>query len=299
MITTLADYGIISVSGADARSFLHGQLTCDVAALSCVRSQIGALCNPQGRVLGVMRLVELGEAILLLLPRDIARHIANHLRRFVLRARVELEEGSAETAILGITGSDIRQIEDQLDLSAPETPNAVTGTADYCLIREQGATSRWLLVGRVAGLVDRLSNTHERREWRHLDIVEGLPSVTRETQEAFVAQMLNLDLVEGISFTKGCYTGQEIIARTQNLGTIKRRMLRFAAPVDRTVGPGDEIRGDGQNAGQIVTAVDVEGGCELLAVVKLDMLDRVLTLADGAALSQLPLPYPIPELQRI
>lgn len=136
--------------------------------------------------------------------------------------------------------------------------------------------------------------------WRRADIAAGLPQVYPETHELFVAQMLNLDLLSGISFDKGCYTGQEIIARTHFRGTIKRRMLRFTAAC-AAPSPGTRVVHEGEHAGEVVDACagspDTGHGCELLAVVSLDRAPSALAL-DGIAdssLTPLGLPYVIPQ----
>ena len=159
----------------------------------------------------------------------------------------------------------------------------------------QGAP-RFLVVGPAAELPVAAEADPADADWRLADIRAGLPQVLPETHESFVAQMLNLDLVGGISFTKGCYTGQEIIARTHYRGAIKRRMLRFAADCPPPP-PGTRVLEGEATAGEVVDAAATDSGCELLAVVSLAQKDAALTLADpfAAALQSLPLPYAVTE----
>jgi folate-binding protein YgfZ len=157
------------------------------------------------------------------------------------------------------------------------------------------AAARYLLLGPAADL-SALETDSADADWRLADIRAGLPQVLPETHESFVAQMLNLDIVGGISLTKGCYTGQEIIARTHYRGAIKRRMLHFAANCAPPP-PGTRVLEGEAAAGEVVDAAATDSGCELLAVVSLAQKDAALTLAGpfGAALQRVPLPYAITE----
>jgi hypothetical protein len=162
-----------------------------------------------------------------------------------------------------------------------------------------GDPGRWLLVGPATGLSaisGAPGTTHASREhWNLRDIRAGIPEITTATSGEFVPQMVNLDLLDGISFSKGCYTGQEIVARTKYRGRIKRRMLRFSCP--GRLYAGATVYGNRGPVGQVVRAVPVDGGSELLAVVHLDDLGDTLHADEARTrpLSVLPLPYPVPE----
>jgi folate-binding protein YgfZ len=222
--------GTLLVSGADARSFLQGQLSADIDALTAARPQLASCNSPQGRVQAVIWLAERSDDVALILPASMAERTATRLRKYVLRSKVRIEAAAA------------------VDLP------------DGHAYREQ--------------------------DWRLAGIRAGLPQVYPETHEAFVAQMLNLDLLGGVNFEKGCYTGQEIIARTHFRGAIKRRMFRFEYAGEPPP-PGTRVLAGEQHAGDVVDAV----AGELLAVINLAQQDAQLKLENGGQLKKLPLPY--------
>jgi folate-binding protein YgfZ len=229
--------GSLLVSGADARSFLQGQLSADIDALTPARA-LPASCNSaQGRVQAVLWLTERADGIALLLPASLTERIAARLRKYVLRSKVKIDESPA-----------------------------------------------------AAGIVEPAA--YRERDWQLAGIRAGLPQVYPETYESFVAQMLNLDLLGGIAFEKGCYTGQEIIARTHFRGAIKRRMFRFGSEGPPPA-PGTRVLAGEQHAGDVVDAAATSEGCELLAVVSLAQQDAELELESdrGVGIKKLPLPY--------
>ena len=229
--------GTLLVSGADARSFLQGQLSADIDTLTSTRPLPSSCNSAQGRVQAVVWLVERSEGIALILPASLTESIATRLRKYVLRSKVRIDAWPA----------------------AIELPEG---------------------------------HPYREPDWRLAGIRAGLPQVYPETHEAFVAQMLNLDLLGAVSFDKGCYTGQEIIARTHFRGAIKRRMFRFECagppPAPRT-----RVLVGEQHAGDVVDAAATRDGCELLAVISLAQQDAELELESnrGVRLKKLPLPY--------
>lgn len=275
----LEQVGVLLVSGADARNFLQGQLTADLATLTPESIVLAACNSPQGRVQAVLWLIERPDGIAMLMNRALLDAIGTRLRRYVLRAKVSIEANRLHVGLLE-SSADNAQHADRVH-------------------RLQGDVSslRWLghrhtLVVSPHPMAE--SDSEQAKAW-HIDHVRaGLPQVYPETYERFVAQMLNLDALDGISFTKGCYTGQEIIARTHYRGAIKRRMFRFrteaAAPA-----PGTRILVGDQHAGDVVDSVATSSGSELLAAVSLALLQESLRLEglDGATLEPLPLPYEV------
>jgi tRNA-modifying protein YgfZ len=231
--------GALRVGGADARSFLQGQLSADIDALAPARPLLASCNSAQGRVQAVVWLFERSDGIALLLPASMADRTAARLRKYVLRSKVTIDE-------------------------LPELP----------VLPE--------------------SHAYREPDWRLAGIRAGLPQVYPETYEGFVAQMLNLDLLGGVSFEKGCYTGQEIIARTHFRGAIKRRMYRFASRSSAPA-PGTRILVGEQHAGDVVDAAATNEGSELLAVITLAQQDAALELESnrGTALTKLPLPYSV------
>lgn len=280
--------GVIRVRGEDRAEFLQGQLTQDLEEVTPTQTRLWGWNNPKGRLLLTGQAVETGDGTWLIVPGELIDAAVARLRLFVLRAKVQIDCPSYR--VVGLAPGPAATLIDGLALSSSIDVAATDG--DRCAARVIGDPSRALL----AGPPDSLPTTEDPRDaeaWELADVRAGLPSIAGATAEAFVPQMINLDLVGGISFTKGCYVGQEVVARTHNLGRIKRRMFRFAAamPAD----PGNEVvDAEGGKAGVVVRCAPAEEGHELLAVVQLSELARELFVGD-ARLERLPLPYEIPE----
>ncbi len=291
----LAHFGVLRIGGPDALTFLQGQLSNDLRRLATDAPLVAACANPQGRVIARLDLLPYAGDVLALLPRDLAAATLAKLKKYVLRSKVRLEDASGELAVFGALG------EPGLigaGFSAPAAPLRHL-VIDGCVIaRTAGEPARFWVVGPAATLGGRTGRGEcaagRERAWRLADIRAGSPQVYAATSEAFVAQMLNLDLLDGISFTKGCYTGQEIIARTQHLGRIKRRTLRLRLPPgDYSIG--QSIRLDDGRSGRLLEVQAVDGHAEALAVLPLESEAE----ADAPAASvvagahALPLPYPL------
>lgn len=280
---------IIRVSGADAVPFLQGQLCNDIAAVTESQGQISALSTPKGRVLAIFRVFAMEQSLLLTLPASLADQIAATLRRYVLRSRVALDVNPDGMAAL--TGCQPPR-----GLDAPEGPFACEGSSDTRVMRLAAAAPLFEMVGTASGLAEQIGAEDDNAVATAI-VSAGLPDIFPATSGAFVAQMLNLDRLDGISFTKGCYTGQEIIARTQNLGRIKRRMLRFSATqIEGAPVPGDSLHAgrDGAAVGKVVSTAHAASGLGILAVMRLDALEQGdIFTANGARLVQEPLPYPL------
>ncbi|MGH8175696.1 MAG: YgfZ/GcvT domain-containing protein [Steroidobacter sp.] len=279
----LAQLSALLVGGPDARAFLQGQLSAEMEELRPDRARLASCNSAQGRVQAVLWLVERLDGVALVLPDSMLESIAVRLRKYVLRSKVRIDPAAGRLAA-GVLDRGV--------LSGAATP-----TADRSHI-EQSGVSLVHLPGHTQILT--LANAPDwndadagvDRTWRLDHIRAGLPQVYPETHEAFVAQMLNIDALDGISFSKGCYTGQEIIARTHYRGAIKRRMFRFKATCPPPA-PGTRIAAGDQHAGDVVDAVATAGGCELLAVVSLAQARRALELETpkGAMLEPQTLPY--------
>ncbi|MDJ0928415.1 MAG: folate-binding protein [Gammaproteobacteria bacterium] len=289
-IASLDEYGVLSLAGADRQSFLQGQITQDLLRLDAGDSPLAGWCNPKGRLLAVGQLIGGPDEILWLLPKELVPAAAARLKMFVLRAAVDLSV--APLSVFGV-------------FDAPETcrvgpltlqPDQQVITDDGAILaRVAGDASRaWLLAADPDALPELQDTVTGDPEWAAADVAAGLPGICAATAETFVPQMVNLDLLDGISFTKGCYVGQEVVARTQNLGRIKRRMFRYRASA--SAAPGAALLDpDGDTVGKIVRCAAGPDGPELLAVVQLGAVGRPLSLAsDTAPLVPLRLPYEVP-----
>jgi hypothetical protein len=285
--TRLAGVGALSAIGPDARAFLHAQLTNDLTSLPADRARIAGWCSVKGRLLASFVVVPQGDGFLLQLARDLAAPVAKRLAMFILRSRVKLSDASEEWLQYGLWGAGAAAQLAALGLAVADDPLAVAATSDALAVRIDD--QRFLVFARsVPAFAGREAS---EQEWRLHEIRAGRPMVVLATQDQFVPQMANFELIGGVDFHKGCYPGQEIVARAQYRGQIKRRMLRAA--VDAAPAPGQDLFApDGQAIGTVVIGAPVpEGGYELLAVAQIERGSLHLGGADGPVLRPLPLPY--------
>ncbi len=295
--------GVLQFNGEDAETFLQGQLSCDVAKVSSRSSAYGAYCSPKGRMLANFLLWREQAGFFMALSRDIVPAVQKNISRFVLRSKVKVSDASTDIALMGAAGprSDgaLRDVFPDL----PTKPDEVcrqSGMGTVMRLRD----GRFVLATEGSGapaLRQRLAGSLElvdARAWRWLDIRGGLPRVTAATQDQLLPQMVNLELLGGVSFDKGCYTGQEVVARAQHLGRVKRRM--FLANVAAAAAAGDELYSEdlGDQASGVVVNSEAspEGGHDLLAVVQTASREGStvhLESLGGPVLHFLPLPYAI------
>jgi folate-binding protein YgfZ len=232
-------YGLLAVTGADARAFLHAQLTNDIQSLSADKSVFAGWCTAKGRLLATMRVIPSPEGFLLQLARDIAPAVAKRLSMFILRSKVKIADETANLAQSGVWTSEWKGADVAWE----------GGT-----VRVRVDADRYLVVGSKPD-----GNCAKGEDaWSLDEIRAGRPLITAATQDQFVPQMVNLEKIGGVDFQKGCYPGQEIVARAQYRGEVKRRMVRLPAPAGAELRPGQEF-----NGGMVV---DAAGG-ELLAVL--------------------------------
>jgi folate-binding protein YgfZ len=271
------------VAGPDARVFLQGQVSANLDELTGDKPILACCNSAQGRVQAVMWLAAREDGVALVVASSVLERVLVRLRKYLLRSKATID---AERLQVGVADT-------AAGLQALASERSHVQAQEASLLRLPGHTPI-LALAPAAALCD--ADGAAELAWRRADVAAGLPHVYADTYEAFVAQMLNLDLLGGISFAKGCYTGQEIIARTHYRGAIKRRMVRFRAACEPPA-PGSRVLAGEQHAGDVVDAVPADGGCELLAVVSLASLGERLRLASpyDAELTRLPLPYDIPD----
>lgn len=282
--TPLDDLAVLDVRGGDIVPFLQGQVSHDVALLAQRGSLLAALNNAQGRVLAVLRLLHVAPGqVLIVLPSGLAEPIRLLLQKYVLRAKVTIAAGSA-WQVYGLSGPD------------------AAAAARTRLHMPMDTTGWRQLIIAPRGEAPPESDADSRESWRLADIETGIPEILDATSGMFVAQMLNLDLLDAISFSKGCYTGQEVIARAHYRGQVKRRAQRFFTESPVPLGPGERVRlGDGRSAQVLMAAPAEGGGQQFLAVAPVHALHGTdAPERDGQAAApaeqqvlatQLPLPY--------
>lgn len=299
-LATLDHLGVIHVAGEDAQSFLQGQFSNDITLLDSTSSQISAYCNPKGRMLAQLLIIQTAGEYYLLLPRTILEKTLMRLRMFVLRSKVTLTDLSDEMVCLGLIGAQAGDT----DIPLPASDYDVASTDQIFIAKIPASPDRYLVLtplDKATSLWQSLSDkypTVSSQAWHWLDIKAGLPNIQTETVEEFVPQMLNLELIGGVNFKKGCYPGQEIVARMHYLGKPKRRMFRLHTKDEGLPLPGEDIYladGDGQSAGKVVMAQPAESeGTDLLAVIRLNHADSTelrLGSVSGSPLSFESLPY--------
>jgi folate-binding protein YgfZ len=304
IVADLSQLGVIALCGEDTAAFLQGQLSNDVRALHADGAQWSGYCNPKGRLLGNFLAWRQGEDYCLQLSGDILPGVLKRLSMFILRAKVQARDASDENVRLVVAGRQALAAVGAAMGAVPEAAmRSVAGEAGQVIRLGDDKFVLSIAPGRAAAVWQALRQSATpvgAPVWNWLRLNAGIPMIVAATQELFVPQMVNLEVIGGVSFQKGCYPGQEIVARSQYLGKLKRRM--FLAHVDAEAAPGDPLYSadmDGQATGTVVNAAPAPaGGFDVLAVAQVESANTQtlhLKAADGAALTLKPLPYALPE----
>lgn len=305
----LSHQGLISVDGEDSADFLQGQLTNDIRDVSEQHSQLSAYCTHKGRMLANFRVFKRDESFYLRLPQSQLESTLKRISMFVLMSRVSIRDASNALVGIGVSGPDASEQLSDIISDLPDSFDDMTRANGYTIIKCAGTLHRYEIYGELQdmktlwGQLDVNGAPVGGACWEGLDILAGIPTIYPQTSETFVPQMTNMQLINGVSFHKGCYTGQEIVARMQYLGKLKRRMFRIHIKTSEAVTPGDKLFSkdstSGQGPGEIVNAqVDSEGGYAALAVINIaDAEADNLQLHDenGPQVSVKSLPYSIEE----
>ncbi len=270
-IYPIAHLGILTVAGSDAAKFLQGQITCNVNDLSDIKSSLGAMCNPKGRAITTFLLVKNADAFLMILPKELLAPVKKRLQMYVLRSNVVLTDSSDELCLIGLS-DDAAQPDYQFTTSRQEENIVVNFQGRYLVIAEpDNARAFW------SKQVNQGFQPEDSAQWRYLDILSGIPWLDTETSEEFIPQMLNLDKLGGVSFNKGCYTGQEVVARTHYLGKAKREMFlaecdALTPPEPNSIITGDDTSTD-ESLGKVLYAQNRGGICKMLIILKVSDTD--------------------------
>lgn len=306
VFSDLGYLGVIAAHGKDVESFLQNQFSNDISRVAANFSQLNAFCTPKGRILGLFRLFRTDDTFYLRLPADTLDAVLQRLRIYVLRADVTLEDVSENFLRIGVAGeSAVQELTDAIG-TVPEAVNHVTHHGDFTVMRVPGLHPRFEVyvtsLKAATGLWDTLNVNGApvgQSAWRLTEIQAGIPMIFADTAELFVPQMVNLQLLDGLDFRKGCYPGQEIVARMQYLGTLKRRMYLGRIDSGAAPCPANELFAaddSTQPAGRIVDAQPhPDGGYAALAVLQIKAAaagDLHLGSSDGPAFSIEDLPYP-------
>ena len=282
---------MIRVAGSDAGEFLQGQLTQDMEQLAQIGSLPAAWCNPQGRVISILRILMTDDGYGLVLPASVAGTVCERLSVYRLRTNVSIEVADSDwTCLVFNTNADLNQLE-KLGLKPKQEINACridhgliainVGIEEQC-VELMGFYANMEKVGITAA-----QNT-EPDFLRGAKIRAGIPEILSSQSENYTPHMLNLDLLGAVSFDKGCYMGQEIVARTQFLGSSKRRLMRYR--IGETVACGDKLSDGQRDVGEVINV----SGNNLLAVTPVELHDKVLFIT-GVEVIPASLPYSIPD----
>ncbi len=294
--------GILAVLGEDAERFLQGQVTCNLKYLSASASSLGARCTPKGRMLSSFRILQVAGGYLLAMDSEIlATQLADLKKYAVFFKQCSLSDASADWQRIGLLAADAALA--SLGCSLPAEDGGASELDGTLLVRlDAGRAELWVPAAQAASLLERLQGAGLTRgsqnDWLLAQIRAGIGEVTAGTRELLIPQMLNLQSLGGVSFRKGCYTGQEIVARMQHLGKLKRRMYR-AAMSGEVPAAGAELFSPvhGSSVGEVVLAASAgDGQVELLAVLQENAVEdgRIhLGSLEGPALRLLELPYTI------
>ncbi|NWB06822.1 folate-binding protein YgfZ [Pseudomonas sp. G5001] len=304
----LSHEGVLAVRGSDAAKFLQGQLTCNLNYLSDTQASLGARCTQKGRMQSSFRILLQGDGVLLAMATELLEPQLADLKKYAVFSKSKLTDESAAWARFGVSDAD--QVLAGLGLQLPAETDSVVRSDDLIAIRvSPGRAELWAPAAQAQTLHSQLVaqlNEGELNQWLLGQIRAGIGQVMPHTRELFIPQMLNLQAVGGVSFKKGCYTGQEIVARMQYLGKLKRRLYRLSLNAGELPEPGTPLFSPNHNSaiGEVVIAARADQAIELLAVLQAEAAEsgdvHVGTL-EGPGLQLLDLPYQLDrdrEIQR-
>lgn len=270
-IYPLLHFAVLTVSGKDAAKLLQGQITCNINDISETKSSLAAMCNPKGRVMAAFLIVKNADTYVLILPVEMATGVKQRLQMYVLRSDVKISDSSNEFCLMGLSGA------------AQSTQPFVTKTLAESIAIVFPAYNRQLLLlpnaeQAMQFWTDKINkdcyHVSDLTAWSYLDILTGIPWVTKATSEEFIPQMLNLDKLGAISFTKGCYTGQEIVARTHYLGKAKRELYLAECQTTQLPEAGTCIVNIASETldivGKVLLAMLDQHSCKLLVILPSD-----------------------------
>ena len=283
-IFDLKELSLLLVSGDDAVSFLQGQLTNDISHVTLTQSIYAGFCNPKGRLLALFHVIKYHDSFILLIPSSIAENITKKLSMFILRSNVKLELNPIGLMHFGLYTSNLGG-QFNLFKNLPKTEMESVDKGSLIVTKVYSDGIRLIIVGDKKKCTDFIKNNSDELEkkdfnfWVLHNIKSGIPNIYNETQEAFIPQSINLDIIGAINFKKGCYTGQEIVARTHYLGKPKRRMYKANFQADFKPLYGASILNQERSIGQVVDAAHTENHNFILLIeIRIDSDFNNLTL---------------------
>ena len=304
----LSHEGVLAVRGADAAKFLQGQLTCNLNYLSDTQASLGARCTQKGRMQSSFRILLQGDGVLMAMATELLEPQLADLKKYAVFSKSKLTDESAHWARFGLSDAD--PVLASLGLALPVETDSVVRSEQLIAVRvSPGRTELWVPAEAAEAVRSQLAaqlKEADLNEWLLGQIRAGIGQVMPQTRELFIPQMLNLQAVGGVSFKKGCYTGQEIVARMQYLGKLKRHLYRLSLNTAQMPEPGTPLFSPSHNSaiGEVVIAAKADQVIELLAVLQAEAADGGdvhLGTLEGPGLQVLDLPYQLDrdrEIQR-
>ncbi|MDB5997226.1 MAG: folate-binding protein YgfZ [Pseudomonas sp.] len=305
---TLSHEGVLAVRGADAGKFLQGQLTCNLNYLSDTQASLGARCTQKGRMQSSFRILLQGDGVLMAMATELLEPQLADLKKYAVFSKSKLTDESAAWFRFGVDHGDAALL--SLGLELPADTDSVARNDGLIAIRvSPDRAELWVAADQAATIKGKLSAVlaeGDLNQWLLGQVRAGIGQVLPGTRELFIPQMLNLQAVGGVSFKKGCYTGQEIVARMQYLGKLKRRLYRLKLDASELPEPGTPLFSPthGSAIGEVVIAARAEQNIELLAVLQAEAAeggDVHVGALEGPSLHLLDLPYELDrdrEIQR-
>ncbi len=296
----LSHFALLEISGNDAFEFMHGQITADLNQLETHGWLFSAWCLPNGRVIGTFIIYAFNDSLYMILPSMLKEKIMKRLSMFILRSQVSVNDVSEDYALTGLSDADIKKI---LQPSSTSAGNKIQSEKSVFL-KLWDTAPRYILVSKMEHVEDLMNNITAaykpggRADWSLLDIEAGMPWIINATSEAFLPQMLNLDQMNGLSYQKGCYPGQEVIARLHYRGQLKKMMYLGTGKAEITPGAGDRLITK-NNGDAVADVIDAEshsaGSFKLLAVAETQYADHddlCLESVPDITVALLPIQYP-------
>jgi tRNA-modifying protein YgfZ len=303
IICDLSHLGLLEISGEDAVTFLQGQVTNDVRLLNDGNAHYTGYCSPKGRLLALFFAFTHHQELYLQINQTLAEPISKRLKMYVMRSKVNISNVSDSIVKIGLNGNDIPELLTTFFTKIPAQAYESVSTQQGTLIRLSGKAPRFEIIcdtERAKEIWQTLKKQCKpvgRSCWEWLEIQAGIPDIYQQTQEEFVPQMVNLDLIEAINFKKGCYTGQEIVARTHYLGKVKRRTHLAHVATSTPPQVGDDVLNQNKEAvGKIVrSAIAPAGGYDVLAEIRLEAVEAGDVYVNEIKLEIQQLPYKLIE----
>ena len=271
----LEHLGIVEIKGGDSAEFLQGQMTQDIYSIKDSEATLTSVLNPQGRIISTAFVFKWGESFILMVSNEVLDKLISWLSRFILRSEVEITK--SEDSVFGLNQENAKKLCNILNV---ETKDIAFESDELCLKTIEADDERAFLICKSENLLDNLSiSVLSTKDWKMADINAGIPTIYRKNIEKFIPQMVNLDLINGISFSKGCYTGQEIVARVQHKGKVKQRMFHFTGRgSNKKIDPGTAIIFEDTNVGTIVESIEDNGQMHALGVINNDASKKKLVV---------------------